>query len=107
MQADATCHEWFPQCHCLNSSLGLLELTHLYPASLPPPQRHKCNVPHFSPEEYYRRAIVLPFVDHLMQETSTRFGPLQQKTVALFALVPRQQLENVNAARTTQQHATS
>ena len=77
------------------------------PRILAPHQRHKCNVPHFSPEEYYRRAIVLPFVDHLMQETSTRFGPLQQKTVALFALVPRQQLENMNAARTTQQHATS
>ena len=70
----------------MNSWLGLWELTHLFPILAC--QRHRCNVPHSNPEEYYRRTIFLLFVDHLMQEMSIRFGSLQQKTATLFKLVP-------------------
>ena len=37
--------------------------------------------------QYYRRAIFFPLVDHIT-EMSAKFGPLQQKAAALFALVP-------------------
>ena len=45
-------------------------------------------MPYSTPEDYYRRAIFRPLVDHITQEMSTRFGPLRQKAAALFVLVP-------------------
>ena len=51
-------------------------------------QRHRCNVPHSSPEEYYRRAICVPLLDHIIEHMATRFGPMQQKAAGLCCLVP-------------------
>lgn len=35
-------------------------------------QRHRENTPHDSPEEYYRRTLFVPFLDHITQEMSSR-----------------------------------
>jgi hypothetical protein len=37
-------------------------------------QTRRNNVPHDSPEEYYRRSVFLPFVDHVCSELCNRFG---------------------------------
>ena len=39
-------------------------------------QQHHDNVDHSSAEEYYRRTIVLPLLDHLIQQME-RFGKTQ------------------------------
>ena len=35
-------------------------------------QTQRNNVPATSPEEYYRRSVTLPFIDHLLVELRTR-----------------------------------
>ena len=44
-------------------------------------------MPYSTPEEYYRRAIFFPLVDHSTEKISTRFGSLQQRAASLFAVV--------------------
>ena len=36
-------------------------------------QMYRCNVPSDSPPEYYKRAISIPFLDHLANQIETRF----------------------------------
>jgi hypothetical protein len=36
-------------------------------------QKHRANAPSKTPEEYYRKNIYLPFVDHIIQHLATRF----------------------------------
>ena len=33
-------------------------------------QQHRANAPHDTPEEYYRRNLFVPFLDHITQEMS-------------------------------------
>ena len=35
-------------------------------------QMHRNNVTATCPEEYYRRAVTVPFLDHILQEINTR-----------------------------------
>ena len=35
-------------------------------------QQHRANSPHDTPEEYYRRNLFVPFLDHITQEMSSR-----------------------------------
>ena len=81
---DATFHAWFTECEQLAADVGIEPAV---PRTVSR-QRHRCNVPYSTPQDYYRRAIFLPLVDHIAEEMATRFGPLQQKAAALFALVP-------------------
>jgi hypothetical protein len=37
-------------------------------------QQHRDNVEHSSAEQYYRRTIVLPLLDHLIQQMKETFG---------------------------------
>ena len=91
----------------VNSRLGLLELTHLYPASLPAKGTGTCSTLQ-SRGILYRRAIFLPFVDHLMQLMSIRLGPLYSRKQQHFALVLSITGERENSnTKTTRQHATN
>ncbi len=51
-------------------------------------QKHRNNQPYDTPEEYYRRAVYVPFLDHVNQEIGLRFGTLQKKASQLLCLVP-------------------
>ena len=51
-------------------------------------QRHRDNVEHSSTEEYYRRPIVLPLLDNLIQHMNDRFGSTQMIVAKLINLVP-------------------
>lgn len=35
-------------------------------------QTQRNNVPATSPEEYYRRSVTIPFIDHLLEELKSR-----------------------------------
>ena len=35
-------------------------------------QQHRENTPHDCPEEYYHQTLFVPFVDHIMEEMSSR-----------------------------------
>ena len=51
-------------------------------------QVYRNNAPADSPEMYYRRNVLLPFLDHILTELQDRFGGVRQKIVKLFSLVP-------------------
>ena len=46
------------------------------------------NAPADSPETYYRRNVLLPFLDHMLTQLQDRFGGVRQQIVKLFSLVP-------------------
>ena len=39
---------------------------------------HRSNIPAESPEVYYRRNVMIPFLDHILIEMENRFGEIQQ-----------------------------
>ena len=51
-------------------------------------QRHRSNVPADSPQEYYRRTVSVPFLDHLCSQMEERFSSTQQRAYMGLSLVP-------------------
>ncbi len=51
-------------------------------------QQHRENIEHSSTEEYYRRSIILPLLDNLIQQMNDRFGSTQMIVAKLINLVP-------------------
>ena len=51
-------------------------------------QVHRSNASADSPETYYCRNIMIPFLDHITLELEERFGPVHQTKVKLLGLVP-------------------
>ena len=54
-------------------------------------QMHRKNVPVKNPEEYYRRALVIPLVDRFIAEMTFRFNSFNKTAskLLLLVLVPR------------------
>ncbi len=48
---------------------------------------HRGNAPGDSPEVYYRRNVMIPFLDHILTEMCDRFGGIHQQTVQLLGLI--------------------
>ena len=51
-------------------------------------QVHRANIPADSPETYYRRNIMIPFLDHITTQLQTIFGPIHQIKIKLLGLIP-------------------
>lgn len=51
-------------------------------------QSKRNNVPAQSPEDYYRKSISIPVLDHLLEEMKTRFTSLHQRAALGLMLVP-------------------
>ena len=51
-------------------------------------QRHSENVPAESVEEYYRRCLAVPFLDHIILELKNRFTDCQQHIPGGYAVIP-------------------
>ena len=51
-------------------------------------QVHRANIPADSPEVYYRRNIMRPFLDHVTSEMDSRFGSVHQTKIKLLCLIP-------------------
>ena len=46
------------------------------------------EIPAESPEEYYRKNLAVPFIDHLITELVTWFSSQQKRAVSALYLVP-------------------
>lgn len=51
-------------------------------------QQHRLNVESTSPEEYFKLTIVIPFLDHLLADLSSRFNPHVKQASHLQSLLP-------------------
>ncbi len=77
-------HAWFEEIKSFAESLDIS-------VSIPritSRQVHRANIPADTPEVYYRRNIMIPFLDHITAEMETRFGPIHQTKIKLLGLIP-------------------
>jgi len=51
-------------------------------------QVHRSNIPADNPEDYYRKNIMIPFLDHILVEMRDRFSSVHQQKVKLLGLIP-------------------
>ena len=51
-------------------------------------KQHRTNPEASSVEEYYRRAVVIPFIDHIIQSLEHRFSPCSLIASSLLGIVP-------------------
>ena len=63
--------------------------------ALPPSLPRRCthqtnreNVPSNTPEEYFRRAITIPFFDDMISHLNNRFSDVQRKAIMALSIVP-------------------
>ena len=56
------------------------------------------NVPAESPEDYWQRAVYVPFLDHLLEELKGRFTGLTQAAVRALCLLP-EKVKTLDVAR--------
>ena len=51
-------------------------------------QVHRSNIPAEIPETYFRRNLMIPFLDHITTQLEDRFGSIHQTMVKLLDLLP-------------------
>ena len=51
-------------------------------------QSQRDNVPAQTPEEYYKRSLTIPFLDHMLYHLETRFSHMQQKAMMALQILP-------------------
>ena len=76
-------HLWFNEVKTLADELDIAVSTPRITAR----QVHRANIPADSPEVYYRRNLMIPFIDHITTELEGRFGPIHQMMVKLLGLI--------------------
>ena len=62
-------------------------------------QRHRCNHPASSPEEFWRRSVYIPFADHLVAEFSSRFNQLSTTAVSGMCLLPVNAVNGISESK--------
>ena len=77
-------HEWFEEIKSLADDFNITVCAPRTAAR----QDHRENAPADCPEVYYRRNLMIPFLDHITTELENRFGPIHQTMVKLLGLVP-------------------
>ena len=78
------CHEWFEDAPRLADKIG---------ATVSVPritgrQEHRNNALSVNPESRYRVNVAIPFIDHLLEEMSSRFSEDNRAGAGIFSLVP-------------------
>lgn len=89
-------HQWFSEIMALANELNISVSTPRITCR----QVHRSNASADSPESYYRRNIMIPFLDHITSELEERFGPVHQTKVKLpyhllLPLTPLPQLQKL------------
>ena len=77
-------HSWYEQAESLAQEVGVIPQVPRVTSR----QIHRDNTEHNSVEEYYRRIVVLPLLDHLIQQMKERFGKTQSVVARLIKIVP-------------------
>ena len=75
-------HSWYEQAESLAQEVGVIPEVPRVTSR----QIHRDNTEHDSVEEYYRRIVVLPLLDHLIQQMKERFGKTQRIVARLINL---------------------
>ena len=52
-------------------------------------QQNRVNIQSASDEEYFKRSVYLPFLDHVLSELRTRFSKVHQTVSHLWTLIPK------------------
>ena len=76
---------------CFEEAVKLSESVGAHGPTLPricSRQRHRSNVPADTPQEYYRRTVTVPFLDHLCAQMEERISLTQQRAYTGLFLVP-------------------
>ena len=78
------CHEWFEDASIPADKIG---------ATVSVPritgrQEHRNNAPSVNPESHYRVNVAIPFIEHLLEEMSSRFSEDNRIGAEIFPLVP-------------------
>ena len=77
-------HSWYVQAESLAQEVGVIpEVPHVTSRQI-----HRDNIEHNSVEEYYLRIVVLPLLDHLIQQMKERFSKTYRVVARLIKLVP-------------------
>ena len=82
--SDDILHSWYVQAETLASEVDVVPQV----PRIAGRQCHRENVEHTSAEEYYRRTVVIPFLDGLLEQLRERFGSTQMMASKLMNLVP-------------------
>ena len=78
------CHEWFEDASRLATKIGATVLVPRITGS----QEHRNNAPSVNRESHYRVNVAIPFMDHLLEEMSSRFRDDNRAMAEIFSLVP-------------------
>ncbi len=52
-------------------------------------QRHRDNLPAADPLEYYKRSLLIPFLDHMISQIETRFSGNNTSLMKGLAIIPK------------------
>lgn len=62
-------------------------------------QCHRLNTPYTTVEEYYRRTVMIPLLDHVTSQLQERFSTVQKTVVRLLTLIPANIPKDVDGKR--------
>ena len=90
---DETFEVWYKQVQTLADAIGSVEETPRRTKA----QRFRSNVPAESPQEYYKRSVLIPFIDELLQQLNDRFSKDNRHVIqCLFSIIPSLIVDNAN-----------
>ena len=78
------CHEWFEDASRMADKIG----DTVSVPRITGRQEHRNNAPSVNPESHYRVNVAIPFIDHLLEEMSSRFSEDNRDGAEIFSLVP-------------------
>ena len=84
---------WFKQAQTLADTIGSVEETPRRTKA----QRFRANVPAENPQGYYKRSVLKPFIDELLQQLNDRFSMDNGHVIqCLFSIIPSLIVDNAN-----------
>ena len=76
--------------HVFEHAVRMAQAVHVEPSMLriTSLQKNRSNTPAETAQEYYRRNLAIPFVDHIIVQLESRFSCLSKQSASLLGLVP-------------------
>ena len=76
--------------HVFEHAVRMAQAVHVEPSMLriTSLQKNRSNTPAETAQEYYRRNLAIPFVDHIIVHLESRFSCLSKQSASLLGLVP-------------------
>ena len=76
--------------HVFEHAVRMAQAVHVEPSMprITSLQKNRSNTPAETSQEYYRRNLAIPFVDHIIVQLESRFSCLSKQSASLLGLVP-------------------